>query len=51
MPFLHGGLRKIAAFSEKWDYTPEQIIEYMREISDEHEAQELVVKLRDELLK
>jgi hypothetical protein len=49
--FLSWALRKIADHCEKWEHDPDEIIEYMREIADEHEAQEMVVKLRDELLK
>lgn len=47
--FLAESLRRIADFCEKWDYTPDQIYQFMREIADEHEAQGMVVKLRDKL--
>jgi hypothetical protein len=49
--FLSWSLRKIADHCKKCEYDPDQIISFLREISDEHEAQEIVVKLRDELLK
>lgn len=42
-------LKKIADFVEKWDYSEKQIIDYLREIGSEMEAQALVVSLRDEL--
>jgi hypothetical protein len=42
-------LSRIADFVEKHEYTGEQVVEYLREISDELEAQALVVSLRDEL--
>lgn len=40
-------LRLIAEHAEKWNYTAEQIIQYMRELADEHEAQAIVVDMRD----
>lgn len=42
-------LKQIADFVEKHEYTGEQTVEYLRELSDELEAQALVVSLRDEL--
>lgn len=42
-------LRLIADHAEKWEYTAKQLIEYMRELADEHEAQSIVVDLRDKL--
>jgi hypothetical protein len=42
-------LRLIADHAEKWEYTAKQLIEYMRELADEHEAQAVVVDLRDRL--
>lgn len=42
-------LKKIADFVKKYEYDAETIIEYLIEVSDEMEAQALVVSLRDEL--
>lgn len=41
--------KKVADFCEKHEYTGEMIVEYLREISEEIEAQALVVSMRDEL--
>lgn len=42
-------LNKIANLLEKHEFTGEMAIEYLREISEEMEAQALVVAMRDEL--
>jgi hypothetical protein len=42
-------LSQIADHVEKHDYTSEEIIEYLRELSDVLEAQAVVVSMRDEL--
>jgi D-alanyl-D-alanine dipeptidase len=42
-------LKSIADFLEKHEYTGEMAIEYLREVSEELEAQALVVSMRDEL--
>jgi hypothetical protein len=42
-------LKNIANFLEKYEYTGEMAIEYLRELSEEMEAQALVVSMRDEL--
>jgi len=42
-------LRLMADHFEKWDYSMKQIVEYMREMADIHEAQIIVVELRDKL--
>jgi hypothetical protein len=41
--------KRVADFCEKHDYTGEMIVEYLREIAEEMEAQSLVVAMRDEL--
>jgi hypothetical protein len=40
-------LRKIADHCEQFDYTAVEIIEFLREVADEQEAQAMVVELRD----
>lgn len=42
-------LKSISDMVEKWEYGSEQIIEYLREVAEEMEAQALVVAMRDEL--
>lgn len=42
-------LKKIADFVEKEEYNSEQIIDYLRELHEEMEAQAIVVSMRDEL--
>jgi hypothetical protein len=42
-------LKDIANFFEKHEYTGEMAIEYLMEVSEELEAQALVVSMRDEL--
>ncbi len=42
-------LTRIANAVERWEYNAEEIIEYLRELSEAMEAQALVVALRDEL--
>jgi hypothetical protein len=42
-------LKSIADFIEKEEYTGEMTVNYLREISEELEAQALVVAMRDEL--
>lgn len=49
--FLSWSLRKLVDHFEMCNFSAEEINKYLREISDEHEAQEMVVRLRDELLK
>ncbi len=43
------GLKDIADHLEKYEYTGEMAIEYLREISEELGAQAVVVSMRDEL--
>lgn len=42
-------LKSIADFVRKHEYTAEEIIEYLNELSEEMKAQALVVAMRDEL--
>jgi len=42
-------LKSIATFLEKYEYTGEMAIEYLRDIAEEMAAQALVVAMRDEL--
>jgi hypothetical protein len=42
-------LKSISDMVEKWEYSKEEIIDYLRELSEEMEAQALVVSMRDEL--
>ena len=42
-------LNTIADFVEKNNYSKEEIIDYLRELQDEMEAQAIVVSMRDEL--
>lgn len=42
-------LKTIADLAEKQDMDSDELIDYLREISDEMEAQALVVSMRDEL--
>lgn len=44
-----GALRAIANHVEKHEYSSEQIIDLLREVADEAEAQAMVVDLRDQL--
>jgi hypothetical protein len=41
--------KKVADHCEKHEYTGEMIIDYLRELAEEMEAQSLVVAMRDEL--
>lgn len=41
--------KKVADHCEKHEYTGEMIVEYLRELAEEMEAQALVVAMRDEL--
>lgn len=43
------GLKRIVDFVEKEEYDSEDIIDYLREVKEEMEAQALVVSMRDEL--
>jgi len=42
-------LRSMADHFEKYDYTMEEIVKYMRDLAGQHEAQIIVVELRDKL--
>jgi len=42
-------LKQIASHVKKWKMKKKEIIEYLIEISDEMEAQALVVSMRDEI--
>jgi hypothetical protein len=42
-------LRSMIKHFEKWDYSVEDIIEFLSELADASEAQVAVVNLRDEL--
>ena len=41
--------KKVAYHCEKHEYTGEMIVDYLRELAEEMEAQSLVVAMRDEL--
>jgi len=43
--------RKVANWVKESDMNKSEIIDYLIEIADEHEAQSMVVKLRDDLNK
>jgi hypothetical protein len=42
-------LDSLANFFEKYEYTGEMVVDYLREVSEEMKAQALVVAMRDEL--
>lgn len=44
-------LRQMAKHVEECDYSAEMIIKFMRDMADEHEAQVIVVELRDSINK
>jgi hypothetical protein len=53
LEMMHKGesisLRKIADYVEKHKLGYQDVVAFLREVADEHEAQVMVIKLRDEM--